>query len=317
MKNDFIKNRCSAGAWIVAVMMLPGSAAHAASAAAGATKYANSCAGCHGAAPGFATRPAVHKASAKAAAIPHYLPGDVDIAAFVPPSRPEIYLPNPPGAADLTANSAKLLLGSSLTDLITITSFTVSCTGGGATRTATGAPTPGVFYTAISVTGLTASTPYNCSGTATNSSGTGLASAYPVSITTAAVAPPPAALPTPTVTISLLNSGQAGTPVQCPVQYSNSNPPSWFIKASAHLPRERPALPIGGGPGGVAFRYMFKVNGYPPPGHSPGVPQSASGVTFVPPTRNTYTFEAFAQAWQNEQPISRSASSGIISCKVQ
>jgi len=317
MNNHFIRNRWLAGAWMVAVMVLSGSAAHAASAAAGATKYANTCAGCHGVAPGFATRPSVHKASAKAGAIPHYLPGDVDIAAFVPPSRPEIILPSPPGAADLTANSAKLLIASSITDIITITSFTVSCTGGGATKTAAGAPTPGVFHTAITVTGLTASTPYNCSGTATNSSGTSLASAYPVSIATAAATAPPAALQTPTVNISLLNSGQGGTAVQCPVQYSSSNPPRWFIRASAHLPRERPALAISGGPSRVAFRYMYMVNGYPPPGHSPGVWQSAPGVTFVPPTRSTYNFEVFAQAWHNEQPVSRSASSAVISCKVQ
>lgn len=305
MKNHFIKNRCLAGAWMVAVIVLSASAAHAQSAAAGATKYANTCASCHGVAPGFAAIPKVHKASANAAAIPHYLPGDADIAAFVPPSRPEIVLPSPPSAANLTANSAKLFIRSLYTTVIT--SYTVSCTGGGATKTAAGAPTPGVYYTAITVTGLTASTLYNCSGTVTNASGTGLASASPVSITTAATAPP---LPTPTVKIRLFNSGQAGTEVNCPVQYSSSNPPSWFIRPSAHLPVEGPV------PGRVKFRYMYKVNGYPPPGHSPGIWQSAPGVTFVPPTRSTYNFEVFAQALRNEEPISR-VGSGVISCKVQ
>jgi hypothetical protein len=305
MKNHFIKNRCLAGAWMVAVMVLPASAAHAQSAAAGATKYANTCAGCHGAAPGFAIKPSVHKASANAAAIPHYLPGDADIAAFVPPSRPVISLP----AAYLTANSATLSLSPGTT--IILSTYTVSCTGGGGTKTAAGAATGN--STNITVTGLTASTAYNCSATATNASGTGLASA-PVSITTNATAPP---LPTPIVKVRVMNSGQAGTEVQCPVQYSSSNPPRWFIKVSARLPaHEQLAITRSGLPPGATFRYLFKVNGYPPPGHSPGIWYPSAGVSFVPPTRGNYNFEVFAQAWLNEQPISR-ASSGVISCEVQ
>ncbi len=310
MKNHFIKNRCLAGAWMVAVMVLSASVAHAQSAAAGATKYANTCAGCHGAAPDFAIKPSVHKASANAAAIPHYLPGDADIAAFVPPSRPVISLP----AAYLTANSATLSLSPGTT--IILSSYTVSCTGGGVTKTAAGAATGN--STNITVTGLTASTAYNCSATATNASGTGLASAL-VSITTNATAPP---LPTPIVKVRVMNSGQAGTEVQCPVQYSSSNPPHWFIKVSARLPIAAkailtPELRLGGGlPPGATFRYLFKVNGYPPPGHSPGVWVPSAGVSFVPPTRGNYNFEVFAQAWQNEQAISR-ASSGVISCEVQ
>ena len=51
-----------------------------------------------------------------------------------------------------------------------ITSFTVSCIGGGATRTGTGTASP------ISVTGLTNDTAYNCSVTATNAIGTSAAS---------------------------------------------------------------------------------------------------------------------------------------------
>jgi hypothetical protein len=51
-----------------------------------------------------------------------------------------------------------------------ITGYMVSCTGGGATRTATGAASP------ISVTGLSNGTAYNCSVTATNVVGTSAAS---------------------------------------------------------------------------------------------------------------------------------------------
>ena len=83
MKNHFIKNRCLAGAWMVAVMVLPASAAHAQSAAAGKIKYANTCAGCHGPAPGFANIPKVHKASANAAAIPHSRRCHVSIATAI------------------------------------------------------------------------------------------------------------------------------------------------------------------------------------------------------------------------------------------
>ncbi len=311
MKNHFIKNRCLAGAWMVAVMVLSASAAHAQpSAAAGATKYANTCAGCHGAAPDFAIRPSVHKASANAAAIPHYLPGDADIAAFVPPSRPII---SPPGAAALTANSATLILSRGTT--VIVTSYTVSCTGGGATKTAAGAATPG--STNITVTGLTASTAYNCSATATNASGTGLASAPPVSITTNATASP---LPTPIVKIRLMNSGQAGTQVQCPVQYSSSNPPHWFLRVFASLPNPKFATAFirgDGLPPGATFRYLFKVNGYPPPGHSPGIWYPSAGVSFNPPTRGNYSFEVLAQAWLNEQAISRVGNSAFIYCEVQ
>jgi opacity protein-like surface antigen len=299
MKNHFIKNRCLAGAWMVAVMVLSASAAHAQpSAAAGATKYANTCAGCHGAPPG-AIKPSVHKASANAAAIPHYLPGDADIAAFVPPSRPVISLP----AAYLTANSATLSLSPGTT--IILSSYTVSCTGGGATKTTAGAAIGN--STNITVTGLTASTAYNCSATATNASGTGLASA-PVSITTNATAPP---LPTPIVKLRLMSSGTA---VQCPVQYSSSM--SWFLRVYASLhPTTLPAI-TKGLPPGATWRYLFKVNGYPPPGHFPGVWSPSAGVSFVPPARGNYNFEVFAQAWLNEQAISR-VSSGVISCKVQ
>ncbi len=113
-----------------------------------------------------------------------------------------------------------------------------------------------------------------------------------------------------------MNSGQAGTEVQCPVQYSNSNPPSWFIKVSASLPAELGIMSRGGLPRGAKFRYLFKVNGYPPPGHSPGVWEPSAGVTFVPPAKGNYNFEVFAQAWLNEKAISR-ASSEVISCRVQ
>jgi hypothetical protein len=61
---------------------------------------------------------------------------------------------------------------------------------------------------------------------------------------------------------------------------------------------------------------MFKVNGYPPPGHYPGVWAPAPGVTFVPPARGAYNFEVFAQAWHNEKAISRTGSA-VISCTVQ
>jgi hypothetical protein len=138
-----------------------------------------------------------------------------------------------------------------------------------------------------------------------------LASA-PVSITTNATAPP---LPTPIVILRLMNSGQQGTDVQCPVQYSSSNPPSWFIRVSASLPVES-AISRSGLHRGATFRYLFKVNGYPPPGHSPGVWYPSAGVSFVPPARGNYNFEVFAQAWLDETPISRT-SSGVISCKVQ
>ena len=52
-----------------------------------------------------------------------------------------------------------------------ITGYTVSCAGGGATRTATGTASP------ISLTGLANGTTYNCSVTATNTVGSSLASA--------------------------------------------------------------------------------------------------------------------------------------------
>jgi hypothetical protein len=309
MKNHFIKNRCLAVAWMVAVMVLTASAAHAQS---GATKYANTCAGCHGAAPGFATRPSVHKASANAAAIPHYLPGDADIAAFIPPDRPQI---NPPGAADLTANSAKLNLRSSYTTIIT--GYTVSCTGGGATKTASGAPTPGIYYTAITVTGLTAGTAYNCSATATNASGTSLASA--VSFTTNPPNPPPPPPPPLwplTVRIWLEKStGQGGGAVQCPVQYSSSNPPRWLIRVSARLPR-LDLGPVSLPDPSVKFQYWYKVNGYTVPGHDPGIPVSVTSVSYNPPTRGNYNFEVTAKAFRNEKAISLAATSAI-SCKVE
>ncbi len=306
-----MKNHCLAVVWIAAVLVLTPSAAHAQS---GATKYANTCAGCHGAAPGFAQKPSVHKASANAGAIPHYLLGDADIAAFVPPSRPSIPAS---GATALTESSATLTVYPGTT--IILTSYTVSCTGGGATKTAVAAAAAGVGVgTHITVTGLTAATAYNCSATATNSSGTGPSSAPPVSITTTTNATAPA-LPTPIVKVRLLNSGE-NTIVQCPVQYSNSNPPRWFVKVSASLPITRDPrvgrLPSGGLPEGAAFRYLFKLNGYPPPGHDPGIWYPSPGVSFVPPARGNYQFEVFAQVWQNEQPISR-ASSAVISCAVE
>jgi hypothetical protein len=130
-----------------------------------------------------------------------------------------------------------------------------------------------------------------------------------VSITTPATSPP---LPTPIVTLKLFKCGtNEGTEVQCPVQYSSSNPPCWFLRASARLPFGTSVTRMGG-----TYRYMYKVNGYPPPGHSPGI-WYGSGVSFVPPTRSTYTFEVFAQAFYNEQATTRVGSSGIISCKVQ
>lgn len=314
MKNHFIRNRCLAGAWMVAVMVLSASAAHAQSAAAGATKYANTCASCHGAPPG-AIKPSVHKASANAVAIPHYLQGDADIAAFVPPDRPEVYPPGP-GSAPLAANSATLTLRPGRT--IIVASYTVSCTGGGATKTATGAATPGGGASSITVTGLTASTAYNCSATATNSSGTGLASA-PVSTTTNAAAGPPPPPPTPIVKIRLMKpDSQGGGEVQCPVQYSSSNPPRWFIKVSASLPISASGFMRSGLPRGAKFLYLYKVNGYWIPGSSPGdgIFGPSPLLYFIPPARNTYNFEVFAQAWLNEKAISL-VSSGVISCKVQ
>jgi len=51
-----------------------------------------------------------------------------------------------------------------------ISGYTASCTGGGTTRTATGASSP------ITITGLSNGTAYNCSVTATNSIGSSAAS---------------------------------------------------------------------------------------------------------------------------------------------
>lgn len=60
-----------------------------------------------------------------------------------------------------------------------ITGYTVSCTGAGATKTASGTTSP------VAVTGLTNGTAYSCSVTATNSAGSGTASAT-VSVTPSA-----------------------------------------------------------------------------------------------------------------------------------
>ncbi|MBY0238052.1 MAG: YHYH protein [Burkholderiaceae bacterium] len=60
-----------------------------------------------------------------------------------------------------------------------ITGYTVRCTGGGATKTASGISSP------VAVTGLTNGTAYSCSVTATNSAGSGTASAT-VSVTPSA-----------------------------------------------------------------------------------------------------------------------------------
>jgi len=66
-----------------------------------------------------------------------------------------------------------------------VDSYTASCTGGGATKTATGSTSP------LVVTGLTAGVQYSCSVTAHNSAGSGTA--------TASISVTPSAGPTPSV----------------------------------------------------------------------------------------------------------------------
>jgi hypothetical protein len=95
------------------------------------------------------------------------------------PTTPTVTAPGAPtiGAATAGNTSASIAFTApTSTGGAAITGYTVSCTGGGATKTATGTASP------IAVTGLTNGTAYSCSVKAANSAGAGAASAT-VSVT--------------------------------------------------------------------------------------------------------------------------------------
>ncbi len=75
------------------------------------------------------------------------------------------------GATPGNASAAIAFTAPSMTGNLPLTSYTASCTGGGATRSATGAASP------LTVSGLTNGTAYSCTVVASNSAGAGAASA--------------------------------------------------------------------------------------------------------------------------------------------
>ena len=84
-----------------------------------------------------------------------------------------VTVPGAPTGVSATAGNASAsiaFMAPATTGGATITGYTASCTGGGATRTATGTSSP------LSVTTLTNGTAYACTVAATNSAGTGAAS---------------------------------------------------------------------------------------------------------------------------------------------
>ncbi len=87
-----------------------------------------------------------------------------------------------------------------------ITSYTASCTGGGATRTATGTASP------VTVTGLATGVTYLCSVTAANAVGNSAASAA-VSVTTAAAVTVPGA---PTIGVATAGNASASIAFTAP-----------------------------------------------------------------------------------------------------
>lgn len=327
MRNVLTNSHCVEAAWITAAMALSVASAHAQNAAAGATKYQSTCSGCHGALPN-ATRPSVHKASANGAAIPTSSPHPsltaaerADLAAYIPPGKPEIQIPSPPAAGDLTANSAKLYLGGGTTPVIA--SYTASCTGGGATKTATAQRNTSQYLTAVTVTGLSANTPYNCSGTATNSSGTSLPSASRVSITTAAASPgapssPNVVLAPPSVKISgfAKASNMGGGAVNCPVKLSDLGTNGFLVvKASADVPRMFQSKVV----------YSFSVQ---PPGATVGYPMMDGGGNAATNTHNntrtlqvqkkgSYNFWVHAALWDGPKQVSQIGKSAVVTCQVQ
>lgn len=90
------------------------------------------------------------------------------------PVTPTVTVPGAPtiGAATAASTSASIAFTApTSTGGAAITGYTVSCTGGGATKTATGTASP------VAVTGLTNGTAYVCSVKAANSAGSSAASA--------------------------------------------------------------------------------------------------------------------------------------------
>lgn len=101
-----------------------------------------------------------------------------------PTPVPVVTAPGAPTSVSVSAGDAAATLTFSAPTSnggAAITAYTASCTAAGATRTATGASSP------LTVTGLTNGTLYACSVTATNSAGTGAASAT-VNVTPVAAA---------------------------------------------------------------------------------------------------------------------------------
>ncbi len=92
------------------------------------------------------------------------------ITAPVTPSTPTITVPGAPTGVSVSAGNAAATItftAPASNGGATITGYTVSCTGGGATRTANGTASP------ITVSSLTNGVVYSCSVSATNSAGLG------------------------------------------------------------------------------------------------------------------------------------------------
>lgn len=98
------------------------------------------------------------------------------------PTNPTVTVPGAPTIGAATAGNASASIAFTAPASnggAAITGYTVSCTGGGATRTATGSASP------LAVTGLSNGTAYSCSVKAANSAGSGAASGT-VSVTPSA-----------------------------------------------------------------------------------------------------------------------------------
>lgn len=130
------------------------------------------------------------------------------------PGTPTVSVPGAPTIGTATAGntSASIAFTAPASNGgAAITGYSVSCIGGGATRTATGTASP------VAVTGLTNGTAYSCSVAATNSAGSGTASST-VSVT-------------PSAGTSSGTSSTAG--VYCSYTNSSTNPTTGMASTAA------------------------------------------------------------------------------------